>query len=172
MTNSVNLEFFDSESGPQLVKSTFYNHSQKRECVSIRGKTSGAYRRCGTFQWTTAVRAIAIMFLKAKLHEMAISVDPRLIGVQDSLASSLDYALSKETNWIGEMFGYESNARATARRLFKVTNPNRKRPGPVVIAINDNLLTAKNITILSNSLEITRSELLSEMIDSISGTVC
>lgn len=102
----------------------------------IRGKTNGAYRGAGTFQWSSAVRAVACVFLKAKLLADLPSSEPMLSGEALSLAASLDYAITKQPAWIVDMFGVSSSGQSMARRLFRVTNSHRKRGGPVSISLN------------------------------------
>jgi hypothetical protein len=115
-------------------------------CSAVRGKTSGAYRGYGTFQWTSAVKAVCTALLRAKVSAEAPG-SASISGEKGSLAASLDYALSKEPNWLGEMFGFTVGGSLMARRLFLVSNPNRKRPGPVVIVLNERVLSNKDIEV-------------------------
>jgi hypothetical protein len=70
------------------------------------------------------------------------------------LAASLDYAITKVPFWISEMFGTLQNGQVAARRLFLITNPNQKRPGPVTISINEAALSASDIRIYLNGTEM------------------
>ena len=45
------------------------------------------------------------------------------------------------------MFGVCQNGQLMARRLFLITNPNQKRPGPVTIAINDATLSPSELQV-------------------------
>lgn len=117
------------ESG-ELIK-TVFNHpllSGPQTCV--RGKNGGP----NTFAWSSGVRALTALFLRsASTREL----DTRavLIGDQQSVASTLDYSLAKKPAWLCDMFGVESSGSPLATRLFIRTNPERKRPGPVEIAL-------------------------------------
>jgi hypothetical protein len=130
----IKLLFF-SGANIELLRVDFANGSHPI-ITSIRGKTNGAYRGAGTFQWSSAVRGMASIFLKAKLIADLNPVEPMLSGEERSLAASLDYAITKKPNWLLDMFGVSAQGVATARRLFKVSNSHRKRGGPVSISLN------------------------------------
>ena len=68
------------------------------------------------------------------------SDDCILQGGTGSLAASLDYAISKEPNWLTEMFGVDVTGRPVASRIFKRSNSGRKLPGPVTIALNPSVI--------------------------------
>jgi hypothetical protein len=85
---------------------------------------------------------VCAAFLRFLLAEGGDTVDFCLVGGKGSLAASLDYALSKGPAWLGEMFGNGLGGNQLARRIFKITNPNRKRPGPVAISVNKNVVSA------------------------------
>jgi hypothetical protein len=70
-----------------------------------------------------------------------------LQGCSGSPAASLDYALSKQPAWLSEMFGCDVYDTSFARRLILRTNPERKRPGPVVLAVNHVYLSAASIEV-------------------------
>lgn len=124
---------------------------------SVRGKTAGAHGEFFTFQWTTAVKSLALLALRAAvlgIQRASIS------GEEKSVASALDYALSKPPEWLEEMFGSDSRGEGRAKRLFRRSNPERKRPGPVTISFNPNQFQEGGIEIsigqrkLSNPLEL------------------
>jgi len=81
------------------------------------------------------------------MSEMSDLVDCCLVGRKGSLAASLDYALSKGPAWLGDMFGNGVKGQQTARRILRVSNPNRKRPGPVAISVNKNSVTWDQVRI-------------------------
>jgi hypothetical protein len=139
--------YFASTKSLSLIRTEFSDPSgQKRE--SVRGKTSGVFGAAGTFQWTQAVVALCCLVLKTKyVYVKNKSNDAFIAGYKDSLASSLDYAISKQPHWLCDMFGSDGSGKATARRLFKRTNPERKRAGPVYVKVNSNILGPDYISI-------------------------
>lgn len=116
--------------------------------LSVRGKTAGAYPRAGTFQWTSAVQGACAVFISTLLHhKQAASIQSHVQGGKASIVASLDYALTKGPLWIADMFGTTSLGGLRAKRLFRITNPNRKRPGPVTIALNTHVVPAEAIRV-------------------------
>lgn len=147
MTHS-NLKLrFGSSNVVELYESEFRFDAASPVLSCIRGKSAGAYRNFGSFHWTSAVKAMAILALEYKLSFLARRPAQPLVGERSSLASSLDYALSKETNWLSDMFGFDAHGRLLAKRLFHRTNSNRKRPGPVALAINYHLLDPESVIV-------------------------
>lgn len=138
---------FEGTSRIELVKTEVRIAGASRTLTCIRGKTSGAYLACGSFQWTSGVRGVCAVFLRFMISEMSDLVDCCLVGRKGSLAASLDYALSKGPAWLGEMFGNGVKGQQTARRMVKVSNPNRKRPGPVAISVNKNAVSWDQVRI-------------------------
>lgn len=130
------------ESG-QLTDVLFRENANSEPRRTIRGKTGGAFRYAGSFQWTSAVKALSLLMAKAALNPLSSTIQ----GMGGSPAASLDYALSKQPVWITEMFGCDQQAISFARRLVLRTNPERKRPGPVVLAVNHVYMPAAAIEI-------------------------
>lgn len=147
------LRFFGSE----LSETRFEFSLSETPLRAVRGKTSGAYAACGSFPWTSAVQALALLFLrsasKALLAESS-DVDLCLSGNHGTPASSLDYAIDKSPQWLIDMFGNDSHGTPTIKRLIRRTNPNRKRPGPVILAVNDFLLPPSSVQILVDEAEV------------------
>jgi hypothetical protein len=52
------------------------------------------------------------------------------------------------------MFGSTPGGGLFAKRLFRITNPNRKRPGPVALSVNRNLIQAESIQVVWNSRKV------------------
>lgn len=133
---------------------------EERRC--IRGKRSGAYRGYATFQWTKAVQAMALLLLEAATRTHLPSRSPLLSGPKGSFASSLDYAIDKQTTWLLDMFGWDHKGSGLGRQLFIRTNPGQRLPGPVAIALNLNYLSYAEVEILWNYQPVaTADELLS-----------
>lgn len=137
MQRSFDLHFA-GDNNVELVEACFVDPRCGIQNRSVRGKTAGAFKDVGSFQWTAAVKALAILTLKAGLAQMArpVEVEQQLAGYKASLAASLDYALSKQPQWLTELFGVDSNGTCSIRRLILRSNPERKRPGPVVLAFS------------------------------------
>ena len=126
----------------ELVETYFSDRIARVECRSVRGKTAGAFRNVGSFQWTNAVKALSLLAVRAGLAQRVgvMRVEHYLAGEKGSLAASLDYAISKQPEWLVEMFGVDSMGITLMRRLIRRTNSERKRPGPVVLGFSDSAL--------------------------------
>lgn len=123
------------------------------EFIAVRGKTAGAYKCGGSFQWTPAVKAVCVFFVQAlaRSFDEFDSTEPTMSGRRGSLASSLDYAIDKEPHWLCDMFGLDDAGKTNLRRLIFRSNPGGKRPGPVSLSLNESALPTTNITIKVNS---------------------
>lgn len=159
---------FCSGSGIQLVRIDCSN-GQSGPLTCVRGKTAGAYRGVGTFQWSSGVRAVASLFLRALLIDETTSSEPMLSGGVKSLAASLDYAITKQPSWLVDMFGVSSNGRTQARRLFRVTNSHRKRGGPVSVSLSLHVCPKHRIEVWLDGKAIDCPETLLTMLKTIEG---
>ena len=164
--NTLTLRF-EGTKRLELVSSEFFSSATKETLMAIRGKSSGAYIRYGCFQWTSGVRAVCAAFIRFALSERNDRVDFCLIGAKGSLAASLDYAISKGPAWLGEMFGSTSGGAPYAKRLFRVSNPNRKRPGPVALSVNRNLIATDGLKLIWNGREVSEIGELHTMLTAI-----
>jgi hypothetical protein len=142
------------ESG-ELTEVIFQDGQNTPARASVRGKTGGAFRTAGSFQWTSAVKAFALLVVKT----CAISEDTLLRGDGSSLAASLDYAISKQPLWLTEMFGSDQNGICLVRRMILRTNPERKRPGPVTLGINHMYLPLESIVVFESGQRCTPERL-------------
>ena len=134
------LSFITSENSIALNRTSFRHPLLQEETVAIRGAT--APNTFGNFRWSSGVRALALLMIR---HALVLDkrrnggkelCEPAAIeGGEHSLAASLDYALSKQPLWLQDMFGVSPQGGQLARLLFRRINPDRKRPGPVVIFI-------------------------------------
>jgi hypothetical protein len=143
------------------------SHGQAVTITSIRGRSAGAYRGVGTFHWSSAVRAVACLFLKAKLGDENVRMEPMLSGGPKSLAASLDYAITKQPGWILDMFGVSPSGKVLAKRLFHVTNSHRKRGGLVSISLNPHVCPEYCIEIAIDGDSITCPERLRSILEAI-----
>ena len=164
MQGSSFVFYFEGSARLELVRTEVRINALPRCLTCIRGKTSGAYANFGSFQWTSGVRGVCSAFLRFILSEGSDKVDFCLIGGKASLAASLDYAISKGPAWLGEMFGAGVGGNQLARRIFKITNPNRKRPGPVAISVNKNLVSADQVQIFWDGKQVTEHSQLYSML--------
>lgn len=142
--------WFVNKEQPQLEKVCFSHPLLSREQDSYRGKNSGAYSSSYSFQWSSAVRALSLLFLlnvswRRRCSGADMESAPLLIGAESSAASSLDYALGKLPLWLLDMFGVDSHGNPLARRLLRRSNPERRRGGECAVGINFSMLSAENI---------------------------
>lgn len=154
------LSFWLSAAEEMTLERVVFKHPLLQfEQKAVRGKTSGALHNYGTFQWTSAVQALLLLALKHSLYgqgdNTAAEQQALLQGEDGTPASSLDYAIGKLPLWLVDMFGVDSHGRAVVKRLVRRTNPERKRPGPVLIAINSNTLRCSEIEFFLNEKPIT-----------------
>ena len=162
---------FAGNPGVQLVETRVSDLSLNIERHCIRGKSSGAVRGAGSFQWTSAVKALSILFLKAALAkgDAQACEDGMLSGYQGSLAASLDFAISKQPLWLTEMFGVDSRGNSHVRRFVLRSNPERKRPGPVVLSFNPNSLETTDFRFFWDGDLVVAEEKLSDLLGLLEG---
>jgi len=162
------LWFAKSEDGLELERTLCLDGSGT-EFVAVRGKTAGAYKNAGKFQWTPGVKALSIVFLRALSLTLRqdISFCPLLEGGRGSLASSLDYALSKQPEWLFDMFGCDSEGNALLRKLLFRSNSSLKRAGNVGISLNEKLLEPQNIKVYIGHRLLTDPEEVDALADTI-----
>lgn len=139
--------YFAGREDVQLIETRFITSPSGGARVSVRGKTSGALRHAGTFQWTSGVRALCVLFLKGALYKAGGCSDALLIGGCGTLAASLDYATSKQPTWLVDMFGADTMGRCEFGRLINRTNTERKRPGPTVISLKAGVIDDTTIEV-------------------------
>jgi hypothetical protein len=144
---------------PELHETLFFHPLIGEEKRCIRGRESGAYLGYSTFQWTKAVQALCLLFVKARIRaqtEMASPYRhaPIMIGGESSLALSLDYAIEKQTCWLMDMFGCDACGGMLAKRIIARSNPRKRRSGPVAISLNFRVLPLSAIQIFHNFREL------------------
>ena len=156
MSDTIELSFVSTgRDAIELCSVRYRIEGTGEELLSVRGKTAGAYGEAGSFQWTAAVQGACAIFLTTVMSEKGDNrFRPFISGYRASLAASFDYALAKKPAWISDMFGVMTLGALRAKRLFLITNSNRKRPGPVVVALNTRLLPADGIRVLLDDREV------------------
>lgn len=160
---------FAGQSDVELVESRFIGNARRNPAVVVRGKTAGAFRGAGTFQWTSAVRAFCILCIKSVLRQLdaTASEGAFITGAEGSLAASLDYAISKKPTWFVDLCGVEDNGQPFARRLMVRNNPERKRPGPVTVAFSEKALDSCRIRVSFNGREVSSPQTLGQLLEKI-----
>jgi hypothetical protein len=156
--------WFTSDQETELYKTEYVPEIGDGSIYSIRGNYSGDFKGYGTFQWSLAVQALSIMVLRYAAASVTGELqDSALEGEKGSLASSLDYAISKQPVWILDMFGVLPSGEPRIKRLIKRVNPERKRPGPVRLSVNTTVLPPKNIEVYVENHRIVDSEELKDI---------
>lgn len=163
--------YLSNPASPELNRTCFEHPLLEEKLYCVRGKTEGAHKGCSSFQWTAAVKAMTVFFLRAKLRAQTVADSPSALleGEGGSPAASLDYALGKVPLWIYDMFGSDSKGTPLAQRFIARTNPEQKRKGPVGLSLNTGVLPCEKIHILCEDQEIKNTETLrafSERIES------
>ena len=168
MTCRLLLEFYGDI--PQLTK-TFFQRDDGRVITAVRGKTAGAVPGAGTFQWSSAVKALCSICIRALLTDLY--KDSRrvatLSGLGGSLAATLDYALSKQPSWTVDMFGVDGCAQSYLRRMLLRTNSDRKYPGPVIVSLNPKVLNSDNVLLSWNGDRLTTATQIRDLLTLLEG---
>jgi hypothetical protein len=151
----------------ELIRCAFCYHRDNRIFISVRGKTTGAQPGQGSFQWTSAVRAVSSLFLREKLFGLSHRNQCVIEGTKGSLASSLDYAMYKEPNWLCDMMGTDRHGRSLSRRLLLRTNAGQKRPGIVTISLNRRYLDNLKINIFWDGEDVCESSFLEHILSEV-----
>ena len=153
------LEFLTGKRGIAL-EATVFSHPLLPQTISSKRGKLPSKNYAGTFSWTSALKAFSLLCLKASIPDSI----PIILGSKGSLASSLDYSISKQPIWMMEMFGVDSNGRALIRRLLDIRNSGRKRAGPVEIELKRDKL---KIDIILDGAVVTSFKKLLELIASL-----
>jgi hypothetical protein len=134
------LSFVTFESSVALNQTVFSHSLLGRRLISVRGST--APPDVGTFRWSSGVRGLSLLLTRQAIVGMARRTEEgnghdsaSIEGDTNSLAASLDYAISKQPLWLQDMFGATPQGTAISKLLFRRMNPDRKRPGPVTVFI-------------------------------------
>lgn len=88
----------------------------------------------------------------------------RLVGGAGSPAGALDSAISKSPAWLLDVLGYDAQGTPYARRIFRRLNPERKRPGPVEVLVNDRLLSPDDVKIVVNGVACFDDSILADLL--------
>jgi hypothetical protein len=164
---------FAGEEDVQLDKVLFTDPDTEVQSTTVRGSTAGVWFNAGTFRWTSAVRALCILLARTKVMCVCGSAETEsfLSGERGSLASSLDYAISKRPVWLREMFGNDEHGNSLCQKLIIRTNPSQKRVGPVVLALNQRSLPGDNIFLVLNGQKVESNEGLKTLLLRLESTM-
>lgn len=157
---------FVGDNDPSLFQTEFVCGAIRSSAV--RGKTSGAFAGQGSFHWSSAVRALSVLAIKTFMAGKGHPCDPILVGDKGSFAASLDYAISKETHWLIDVFGLSDGRVPNFRRVFKRTNSGRKRSGPVAVSFAKAFAQPGAILIRLNSYDVTSLADLNTLLNRLS----
>lgn len=172
MANAL-LQFLAEGESPQLVATCFRSAILQRTLISTRGKQPVGSASTGSFLWSVGVMGVTAALIKAKIaHAKQVSAEhwlgaAGLSSESSNLAVSLDYALSKQPNWLLDMFGSDSQGIPLVKRLFLRVNPERKRVGATLVAVNPAFLSPKDIEIDVDGEPIEGVAKLSDLLRSI-----
>jgi hypothetical protein len=155
----------------QLISTVFRPALNAAALCCVRGKTAGAFDGYGSFQWTRAVEGISILAVQTVLSQHSAQYPALLQGERGSLAAALDFAISKQPAWLADMFGVQLHGRPVSQLLFSRTNTHLKRPGPVVISINQRLLPAQSIQLQWNGQVVTHMTHVEQLLAALSNTM-
>jgi hypothetical protein len=148
----------------ELDEIEFVHPLLKTSILSVRGKSCSGHQADATFQWTSALQALTVLFLKST----ALGSDYRMTGVRSSPAASLDYSISKQPMWVLEVFGRDAQGISLIRRIVRRTNSNLKRSGPLFLSLNTAALSPSDITISVNGRDVTEWEEINKLGDALS----
>ena len=151
---SIKLYFASDDGAPELSKTVF--SSRGAAITAYRGRVTLSGEASSSFTWSAAVRTLSYLLCRSKLAFLLGEQLPYVLeGESKSLASSLDLAIAKRTQWICDLFGVEESNILVLRRLLNIDNPERKRPGPVRLCLNLTQLHPRDVSIYRDDLEVT-----------------
>jgi len=158
------LHFTDAHT-PELFRTSFRHDALPAVRCAVRGKTDGAFGGLHSFQWTPALRAMSVLLLGAAAWgERGGGPEPHVLqGGAGSAAASLDYAISKQPDWMLAIFGSDCKGRALARRCFRRSNSERKTGGLVTLALNPHVLAPSAIAVFVEGCRVRNPEKIDAM---------
>ena len=153
--------YFYTKNVAELAKTEFTaSAAGSIPLVSSRGKY--AIHGGNTFQWTSSVRALALLCAETSLARINLS-KVVFAGEQGSAAASIDFAIEKMPNWLLEMFGEDSSGNPLIKTLVRRGNPHGKKPGPFLVSISENL----NLKIYIDNIEVNKKDSLFQLIEQL-----
>lgn len=152
MSAKFRLQLVSSGASVELSSTLFNCPVSSEQYRSVRGKVAHGSGRTGTFPWTAGVMGLVCTLLKAKLASVLPDSDCWLTATgfsssESAFATSFDSALSKCPNWLLDMLGTDSRGVSHSRRMFIRINAEKRRPGPVIVAVNSKFLPPTGIAV-------------------------
>lgn len=168
--NRITLKFLTADLHVQLEETRFSSPLIQRTVSSRRGAHSlhGTYE--GTFIWSAGVMGMSAIFLKAKICSLMSSVREtwtEASGIrsdESDWARAFDSSLAKRPQWLLDMFGLDKADTPVIKRMFVRRNPEKKRPGPVLVFLNTAFLSPENISIFLDGRELVDATSLEELL--------
>lgn len=153
--------WFNEGPSIELAKTEFSSPLLPEPRICSRVKNHRTVGMTGSFSWSSAVKAMCLLFAEhkfvgaeSKKNTYQISVS----GTRGSLAAALDAALAKQPTWILDVFGIDPKGNSLLRRLVTRDNPEIKRPGPVTVFLKSNLLASIRVSLYVNERELKETE--------------
>jgi diguanylate cyclase (GGDEF)-like protein len=137
---------------------------------TARGQDEGAHAVDGTFQWTAAVKVLTAYLLRCaawgQRHPKGRCGDtgpdaecPALEGRRASPAATLNYAMSKKTQWLCDMFGTDGSGSPFLLELIRRSNADLKREGePVLLRLDVGALPPGRIEVVADGRRLANPE--------------
>lgn len=133
----------------------------KKARRSVRGRSYiPPYEGC--FTWDRGVQAFVLLILQEILARADESEDTAsLTGGADTPASTLDYALDRNTAWMREVFGTDKEGTSLIKHLVERSNPRRRSGGDVSVRLRTRTRSSLNIQAVwsGSNRPVTREEL-------------
>jgi hypothetical protein len=159
------LTFSYSDNNTPELLSVEYRRTGQEPRIAVRGKDVNNQGTSGTFQWTSAVKALSALCVgsaRERARETAASF--ALVGRHRSPAASLDFAIAKKVRWIREMFGVDKQGQLGILKLIRRRNTELRNPGPVEISLAPSVWEDGGISILLGNQLITSPDELDHLL--------
>lgn len=149
--SQLTLRFLKDGDTVSLVETVFSDPLLAGELSCLRGSGMNLSAK-GSFRWSPAVQALSLLFVEHAAAETGKAAS--ISGGAGTPAASLDYAISKQPNWMLDMFGVSSDGITLLRRVVCRENSERRRPGPVVITVKESKIRNDNVVVFLNGEQI------------------
>lgn len=110
--------YFSSCDSIHLVKTVFKVQEGQVPLVCTRGKEAFRSSFHGSFQWTSVVKSVCELFLRAHLHRLSFKSEGDVPQISGSQVNKLYQVLRKRPGWMKEMFGLQPNKRLVLESIL------------------------------------------------------